>query len=79
MDGKYKSHWSYEEGGKMEQLEDGASLFVYERVSDPTMIKSKGEAGNDAMLQKDRLLVMLICTALTTKNGLRSESLKPWS
>lgn len=43
-----------------------------------SMIKSEGEAGNDARLQKDKPLVMLIFTALTTKNGLRSEALKGW-
>lgn len=43
-----------------------------------SMIKSEGEAGNDARLQKDKLLVVLIFTALTTKNGLRSEASKGW-
>lgn len=42
-------------------------------VFDPGMIKSEGEAGNDARLEEDKLLLLLIFTALITKNGLRSE------
>lgn len=63
----------------MKESDDGASLFAYESVLELDMIKTEGEAGNDARLYKDKLLVMLIFTALTTKNGLKSRTLKALS